>query len=89
MNCYACGESYEDNHDRVRELESEISALRAQIESKDLVLVPRIPTPDMRYAFHLSMELHEDCESDLGVPDDQWVAMIEAYKPPELLESEK
>ena len=78
MNCYACGESYEDNHDRVRELEVEISALRAQIESKDLVLVPRIPTPDMRYAFHLSMELYEGCESDLGLPDDQWVAMIEA-----------
>jgi hypothetical protein len=87
-HCPSCGVT-SNYREMIRERDATIESLRAQVESKELVLVPRIPTPDMRYAFHLSMELYEDCESDLGMPDDQWVAMIEAFKPPELLESEK
>ena len=48
-------------------------------DKHNFAVVPRSLNRDMRIAYHESIERHEDCQEDLGCPDDQWTAMIEAW----------
>ena len=59
--------------DRIAELEKERN-------EANFAVVPRKLTKGMRIAYHESIERHENCESVIGCPDDQWVAMIEQYE---------
>ena len=66
--------------ERIAELEEIVKALKEQERDKhNFAVVPRSLNRDMRIAYHESIERHEDCQEDLGCPDDQWTAMIEAW----------
>lgn len=57
------------------------SAIEWLIENQyDFAIVPRVPTKEIRMAFHESMDDFNNGVEDVGSPDDQWKVMIEEWE---------
>lgn len=64
----------------INRLTNEIAEFEKELDKDNFAVVPRSLSRDMRIAYHESIEKHEDCQENLGCPDDQWTAMLEAHE---------
>jgi hypothetical protein len=67
-------------HESLDSKDAKIADLEKELDKDNFAVVPRSLSRDMRIAYHESIERHEDCQEDLGCPDDQWTAMLEAHE---------